>query len=139
MACHGGFPSNRLGTFVIDGQDAEVQYAISPYREDSDEDEMRAARRAKKVPNWARSHNLGPSLRLQEAYDPDWVFAGFCMQTCTLSSVFGPEAAASDRKAWERRNSSGDWHADRVSEQEVLDYRRAMGYAVAPAPGVKAS
>jgi hypothetical protein len=87
------------------------------------------------VPVWARGAALMDAVRRQQSRDPDRIFRGKeC--TCTLDEVFDwqaglqmlPPAKAAAKRDCRRRGSSGNWIEDRVTWQEEMAYKKAMGF-----------
>lgn len=103
-------------------------YEISD-KEDSDSDmesESEDDKPKKRVPNWARSVNLGPALHKQytapDRLDPDVLFHE--ITTCNLDEIFQKKAR------YKKRTSTGNWTKDKLTVAEKLVYKRDMGYPV---------
>lgn len=107
-----------------------TQYEISPYKDGSDsEDDDEGSR--KPVPVWARGGELGSELSKQYQMDPDSIFRS-TGRSCALGDLF--KHKGNKRKPdFSRRSSSGDWARDKLTWQEEVEYRRAMGFVLDPA------
>ena len=75
----------------------------------------------KMIPIWARGDQLLKILRKQKRIDPDSIFAGYSMD-CSLPEIFNTQ-----KPRWEQRNDSGWWDSDRVTEEEVAQFKAALG------------
>ena len=105
-----------------------MTYEISPYKsssESSDEDDDEYRRPKKPIPEWAQTANLWGTLQGQKHVDPDEIFKQKHIKTCNLGDMFGD---ASKPKYSRPRGSSGNWVQDRVTWQEELAYKKAMGF-----------
>ena len=94
---------------------------------DTDEEEERARRVGKRVPNWAHKEHLKQALHRQytnNTVDPDDLFGE--VTTCDLEAIFGNKKA----KRYQKRTSSGNWTRDKATVAEKLAFKRQMGYAV---------
>ena len=109
-----------------------------PRRDGSDGDDDYTPRPNKKpVPEWAQPARLLEALRSQQGVDPDKLF-DTKIKTCSLAEVFAdmppalPAATTSSKASKKRdpnkRGSSGNWIADRITWQEEINYKRLMGY-----------
>jgi len=106
-----------------------TSYEISPYKssseDESEEDEQEEYRRAKKpIPEWAKTANLLGALRQQRHMDPDDIFQQKHIKTCSLDDMF----SGASKPKFVKRGSSGNWIEDRVTWQEELAYKKAMGF-----------
>ncbi|KAL6764835.1 hypothetical protein V8C86DRAFT_2471073 [Haematococcus lacustris] len=112
-------------------------YEVSPYRPNSDSegDELTPPKR-KPIPSWAQSLNVLQALKAQQFIDPDKLF-GERLKSCNLPEVFAGMPALSSPSAnhkkhvkrdLNKRGSSGNWVADRITWQEEVAYKRCMGY-----------
>lgn len=99
-------------------------------REQSDTDdsdsESHHHRQKKKVPKWAQKHNLLPALENQYAnmdgrLDPETIFPP--VATCNLEDIFDQK-----KSRYNRRTSSANWSKDGVTVNEIVAYKRTMGY-----------
>lgn len=99
-------------------------------REQSDTDdsdsESHHHRQKKKVPKWAQKHNLLPALEKQYAnldgrLDPETIFPP--VATCNLEDIFDQK-----KSRYKRRTSSANWSKDGVTVNEIVAYKRTMGY-----------
>lgn len=102
----------------------EENYEISEKGEDSEAEEP--DRTHKRVPEWSRSYLQ--LLERQMGTDPDTVF-GTRVPHVDLDSIFRDEDYRGVRKERpkRRRGSSGEWKQDRLTKQEVAEYKRRMG------------
>ncbi|CAG9461506.1 unnamed protein product [Pedinophyceae sp. YPF-701] len=110
------------------GEEEFVCYALSPYRDASDDDDY-DTRPKKAIPEWARGYNLKDSLWAQRKVDPDDIFCEFKNATCHLREVFDYsnwQQTAKNRHP-DRRTSSQNWAQDRCTAAEILAYRNALG------------
>ena len=76
------------------------------------------------LPKWAQKHNLLPALERQYAgnrLDPDTIFAP--VKTCNLEAIFDQK-----KTRYNRRTSSANWAKDGVSANEIVAYKRTMGF-----------
>nr|CCA26608.1 conserved hypothetical protein [Albugo laibachii Nc14] len=82
------------------------------------------------IPVWARKENLERIMHIQyqtNAIDPSpQIFPDF-VDTCDLEKIFD-DADARKKKQFSKRNSSGNWMADRPNAREKALYRREMGF-----------
>lgn len=97
-------------------------------REQSDTDESESEshhhRQKKKVPTWAQKKNLYPALEKQYAggqLDPETIFPP--VTTCNLEDIFDQK-----KSRYNRRTSSANWSKDGVTQNEIVSYKRTMGY-----------
>ncbi|EAY08664.1 hypothetical protein TVAG_079220 [Trichomonas vaginalis G3] len=105
---------------------AEV-YQMSDDCEDDDEfddDEEMYERNpieihGKSIPNWARGEQLEKQLKKQYLIDPDEIFFDFPME-CNLEEIFGTQ-----NQKWAKRNESGYWAQDGVTQEEIRNYSSA--------------
>lgn len=112
----------------------EDQYDISPWEDSDDEahsqktraereEEKRAIRAKKHIPEWCKNYKDAASR--QNSIDPDGVF--FCLKKfpkCDLHLIFGTSEKIQKAK---RRGSSGNWGIDGLTDLEIDDYKRKMG------------
>lgn len=75
----------------------------------------------KMIPIWARGEQLLKQLRRQKRIDPDSIFSGFTAD-CSLSDIFQTQ-----KPRWQNRNDSGWWDSDRVTEEEVAQFKAVLG------------
>lgn len=99
-------------------------------REHSDSDESESEsyhhRKRKNIPSWAKKDKLLPALENQYAnangqLDPEIIFPP--VQTCDLEKIFGGK-----KDRYNRRTSSANWSKDGVTVNEIINYKRTMGY-----------
>ena len=93
---------------------------------DSDDSETESRRQKKKVPTWAQKQNLLPALEAQYAnrdgrLDPETIFPP--VMTCNLEDIFDQK-----KSRYNRRTSSANWSKDGVTMNEIVAYKRTMGY-----------
>lgn len=103
----------------------EDNYEISDGGENSDE-EHHTDRSQKAVPKWCE--NYLQLLARQEHVDPDSIFSSRVPQ-CHLDDVFTDEIYTQVGKSRPKRTrgSSGDWRRDRLTKNEVSNYKNRMG------------
>ncbi|KAK2080733.1 hypothetical protein QBZ16_000587 [Prototheca wickerhamii] len=102
---------------------SQHQYEISPYSdEDSSEGDDGPS---KPVPEWAKGKRLQEQLVHQMRVDPDEIFQ-HQHKTCTLDEMF--EKQNNGQRDFSRRTSTGNWAEDRLTWQEELRYKKAMGF-----------
>lgn len=101
-------------------------YEMTDNEDNSDSDDGSACSRAseaKRVPDWAKSKNLVPALERQYSkdykVDPDELFGE--VTSCDLAAIFNKKS-----KKYNRRNSSGEWSAHRVTSAEKQAYKLAV-------------
>jgi hypothetical protein len=99
-------------------------------REHSDSDDSESEdhhhQPKKKVPTWAQKQNLLPALEAQYAnrdgrLDPETIFPP--VATCNLEDIFDQK-----KSRFNRRTSSANWSKDGVTINEIVAYKRTMGY-----------
>ena len=109
----------------------ERQYRISDVRDDDEEEssdcedyyvEDAAEIRGQEIPVWARAANLLPALQRQQRVDPDKIFVNFA-RTCDLSQMFETK-----KRSFKIRGDSGWWANDGLTENEEMNYKRALGF-----------
>lgn len=101
-----------------------VNYEMTDSEYDSDDDDRsETSKPAKRIPDWARSHNLLKALERQYSpnypIDPDELFGE--VESCNLEAIFGKKSSK-----YRRRNSSGDWTKDKVTSEEKRKYKLAL-------------
>lgn len=84
-----------------------------------------------------RSHKLCPKwcddylqlLARQENVDPDSIFTSH-VPRCSLDDIFTDDMykQVGKRRPKRERGSSGNWHKDRLTRQEVATYKSRMGH-----------
>lgn len=99
-------------------------YEISDHEGDTDsDDENSSKKKPKRIPNWARKHNLQIALEQQFSgdctLDPDEIFGE--VQSCNLQEIFKQE-----KSRYKQRTSSGIWTNDRVTTAEKLAYKSSV-------------
>ena len=109
----------------------ERQYRISDIRDDDEEEssdcedyyvEDAAEIRGQEIPAWARATNLLQALQRQQRVDPDKIFVNFA-RTCDLSQMFETK-----KRSFKIRGDSGWWANDGLTENEEMNYKRALGF-----------
>ena len=92
------------------------------YDSGSDDESETGQNFQKAVPEWARSKNLLNALEHQYSpncpIDPDEYFGQ--VESCNLEAIFNKKSSK-----YRRRNSSGDWTKDRVTDEEKRVYKLA--------------
>ena len=107
----------------------EDQYTMTEWADSDaevDDDEKERRRMAKRIPAWC----IGwiETAKTQTSIDPDTVF-GTKIPKCDLDTLFGSGTTNAYLKARKgRRGSSGEWGMDRVSREELTEYRHVMGH-----------
>jgi hypothetical protein len=111
----------------------EDNYEISDTGECSDEEAMleRLAsmdRSHKHVPEWCATDQYLKDLAEQASIDPECIF-GRTVPACKLEEIFPDNYyhRAGQSPPKRRRGSSGNWGKDRVTSNEILEYKRRMG------------
>jgi len=94
--------------------------------DDDSDSESHHHRQKKKVPKWAQKQNLLPALENQYAnrdgrLDPETIFPP--VTTCNLEDIFDQK-----KRRYIRRTSSANWSKDGVTVNEIVAYKRTMGY-----------
>ncbi|CAM9094946.1 unnamed protein product [Chrysoparadoxa australica] len=112
-----------------DAEDEEEDQEDRTHHEHVKEAEAAAAAsNASGIPDWARGQNLAKILNKQyggpNPMDPDTIFPEFF--TCDLERIFDTK-----KKRYRTRNSTGNWMHDRLTDAEVLAYKKAMNYLAA--------
>jgi hypothetical protein len=102
---------------------------VSSEEVDSEEEE-RLKQKNKSVPSWAKGESLQLALHRQfgrDTYvDPDLIFPQ--VTTINLDLIFQPK----EKKRYHKRNSSGNWTMDRLTQSEIRSYRQDMGLQPTP-------
>ncbi|CAE8714558.1 unnamed protein product [Polarella glacialis] len=103
----------------------EDSYELSDKGDDSEADEP--DRTQKYQPAW--SSNYLQVIEAQSDIDPDTIF-GTSVPQCDLAVIFrdADYLKFQQERPKRKRGSSGEWHADRLSRQEVGDYKKKMGH-----------
>jgi hypothetical protein len=105
----------------------EDNYEISDQGDSDPDDRAEERRRAKKhVPRWC--DNYLEQLSRQADMDPDTVF-GNKVPTCDVEEIFPVELYKTVGKERPKRNrgSSQNWGKDKLTTNEVQEYKRKMG------------
>ncbi|EMR11063.1 hypothetical protein PNEG_00660 [Pneumocystis murina B123] len=90
----------------------------------SDDDELKK-RFKTTLPQWAESPELTQILRMQAKIDPDKIFGP--MKPLQMEEIFRGKDRAHMR--FRSRSSSANWSGqDRLTEQEIENYAKIMGY-----------
>lgn len=90
----------------------------------SDDDELKK-RFKTTLPQWAESPELAQILRMQAKIDPDKIFGP--MKPLQMEEIFRGKDRAHIR--FRSRSSSANWSGqDRLTEQEIENYAKIMGY-----------
>ena len=120
-------PKKQAAIFAFEDDDGVPDgYQISDDDESRDEDDDIYERNpveihGKMIPIWARGDQLLRQLRRQKRIDPDSIFSGFTAD-CSLPEIFNVQ-----KPKWEKRSDSGWWDSDRVTEEEVAQFKAALG------------
>jgi hypothetical protein len=96
--------------------------------EDDDEDEEEPKQDAHKIPTWASSTRLEPSLASQYAQDPDAIFKNPVHKQETIVDLVAIFGEKDQSRRYHRRASSGNWSKDRLLDTEEQSYKRARGF-----------
>ena len=75
----------------------------------------------KTIPNWARGKQLLSQLKRQRHIDPDTIFINFS-PTIQLEEIFNQ-----NKSKWQDRSDSGYWDPDKVTPEEVTQFKEALG------------
>lgn len=75
----------------------------------------------KAIPSWARGDLLLKQLKKQQRIDPDSIFSEFTADSLDLPAVFNEHKAK-----WENRSDSGCWEHDRVTEEEIANFKTSL-------------
>ncbi|KAG5519847.1 hypothetical protein PMAC_000122 [Pneumocystis sp. 'macacae'] len=90
----------------------------------SDDDELKKQFKLS-LPQWAESPELAQILRMQAKIDPDQIFGP--MKPLQMDEIFRGKERVHSR--FRSRSSSANWSGqDRLTEQEIENYAKAMGY-----------
>jgi len=121
-------PSALLRQLALSPPRAEDNYEISDPGGDSDADDNAArVRSGKHVPLWCKSYL--DVLAKQADIDPDTIFDSkvprCCLEDIFLTAMY---RQAGRNRPKRRRGSSGDWHKDRLTKQEIQNYKTRMGH-----------
>ena len=121
-------PKKQAKIFAFEEEDAVPEgYQISDDDESDrgDDDDIYERNpveiHGKMIPIWARGEQLLKQLRRQKRIDPDSVFSGFTAD-CSLQDIFNTQ-----KPRWQNRNDSGWWDSDRVTEEEVAQFKAVLG------------
>jgi Inner centromere protein, ARK binding region len=100
-----------------------VNYEMTDVEEYDSGDDSSSYRDSKPIPTWATRANLIKALERQYSpshnVDLDEIFGE--VFTCDLEAIFSRQLSR-----YKRRNSSGDWSAHIVTDQEKKDYKMAI-------------
>jgi hypothetical protein len=104
-------------------------YEISEGSEDDDDDNADddiyesnpVEVHGKTIPSWARGDELLRQLKKQRRVDPNTIFHGFTAD-CSLPEIFNTQ-----KPRWENRADSGLWDPDRVTPEEEIQFKTAVG------------
>jgi len=121
-------PSALLRQLALAPPRAEDNYEISDPGGDSDAEHNAARDRSgKHVPLWCKSYL--DVLAKQADIDPDTIFDSK-VPHCRLEDIFLDEMYrhAGRNRPKRKRGSSGDWHKDRLTKQEIRNYKTRMGH-----------
>lgn len=119
----------RLRQIELGPPKPEDNYEISDHGGDSDAEEQqpRRDRPRKAIPKWCE--NYSQMLLKQADVDPDSIF-GNRVPLCSLEEVFKDDLytqVGKDRPV-RSRGSSGEWHKDPLTNDEVQKYKSRMGH-----------
>ena len=120
-------PKKQAAIFAFEDDDGVPEgYQISDDDSSREEDDDIYERNpveihGKMIPIWARGDQLLRQLRRQKRIDPDSIFSGFTAD-CSLPDIFNVQ-----KPRWEKRSDSGWWDSDRVTEEEVAQFKAALG------------
>lgn len=90
----------------------------------SDDDELKKQFKLS-LPQWAESPELAQILKKQAKIDPDQIFGP--MKPLHMEEIFRGKERAHSR--FRSRSSSANWSGqDRLTEQEIENYAKIMGY-----------
>lgn len=122
------FNPKNAPIFAFDDDDGVPEsYKISDSEgEDSEDDDDIYERNpveihGKMIPIWARGDQLFRQLKRQQRTDPDSIFCGFTAD-CNLPDIFNAQ-----KPRWEQRQDSGWWDSDRVTDEEVAQFKSVLG------------
>jgi len=121
-------PSALLRQLALSPPHPEDNYEISDPGGDSDADDHAARDRSSKhVPLWCNSYL--DVLAKQADIDPDTIFDSK-VPHCRLEDIFldAMYKQAGKNRPKRRRGSSGDWCKDRLTKQEIRNYKTRMGH-----------
>jgi len=104
----------------------EDNYELSDKEEESDAEEP--DRSHKPVPMWSAKYL--ELIEKQADIDPDTIF-GRRVPKCDLLAVFSDDLykGCNKERPKRKRGSSGEWRQDRLTTQEVGEYKKKMGHA----------
>ncbi len=109
----------------------EDQYELTEFEESDEpeltEEEKEEKRMNKNIPSWCV--NWIETAKTQTSIDPETIF-GTQLPKCDLEVLFGELAKDSAylRARKGKRGSSGEWSLDRITRNELDEYRYVMGH-----------
>jgi len=119
-------PFMALREIQLPPKTLDDNYEMSEHGEDSDAEDSHAKDRSHKhVPAWCRDYL--EKLKTQHTVDPDTIF-GSKVPQIVLEDIFTSEMYRQANKSRPKRTrgSSGDWRKDRLTRQEVANYKSRM-------------
>lgn len=121
-------PAALLRQIELQPKRPEDNYEISDNGGDSEEDAETRDRSGKHVPAWCDTYIQ--ALAVQADVDPDTIW-GSRVPQCVLDDVFTDDMYRQFGKHQPKRarGSSGEWRKDRLTRQEVHDYKARMGHS----------
>lgn len=118
-------PQNKAVLSPMDTYEISDREGSDSSDSDDSDDENNQNAQQKRIPKWARSVNLNPALKKQflseNRIDPEEIFHD--VTTCDLEQIFNRK-----KDRYKKRTSSGNWTNDKVTAQEILVYKRQMGF-----------
>jgi len=79
----------------------------------------------KVIPRWAQRSVIPKLVKLNRDIDPDSIFGSYINQTINLRQLYKGQRS---KKRYVKRNPSGNWSLDRLTEQERDNYKLDMGW-----------
>jgi len=119
-------PWLKLREMKLPPPNPEDNYELSDKGEESEAEEP--DRSHKHVPRWSCQYL--ELIEKQSDIDPDTIF-GRSVPNCDLMTIF-PEKLykqCDKERPKRKRGSSGEWRKDRLTTQEVGQYKKKMGHA----------
>ncbi|KAI9097146.1 hypothetical protein DFS34DRAFT_620662 [Phlyctochytrium arcticum] len=127
----GSSGKSKAVTTIVD-EDGNLPEPPSDYS-DSEEEESESEvdtpppkKKREVEPNWVQTPELNRLLSMHERTDPDSVFGG-CGVAPNLEDVF---REGMNKKHFRARRSSAWTGKDRLTQAEILAYKKEMGYIV---------
>jgi len=85
----------------------------------------------KKFPDWARKGVYSKLEERQRNVNPDTIFGSYVNQTIDLCELY---KKLPTKKRYVRRNPSGDWSLDKLTQEEDVKYKAEKGWLPATPP-----